>query len=340
MSDLDIQIDVPDDDDLGSSVRVLNGDSIPPWLKAAAIVVLAGLTVLTVGAFLLGRFRGSEDPLIVPTSSTSPIVSAEASPAIENSLEAIQDWEQFTSDGDLSAVSRSFDPAGPQFAMFRQSPISGPDSEVDFSALNLSETVGGEMTTVSFDLVVTTDGTAQTYPFDFVYLEGSELVWTVIDRRSPGTVALPPTVETVGVITQVWEGYTASLALGDGAGVARSVSTDSQILGDQVASGAADNPVDQPIISDRQLFDLLVSRARQASAADSGHALIAMLDDNQRQAFLTGELTSWTQIDDSQVIASLEVAGQPVATVPFVASADGWSFDLKGALESSGGGSQ
>ncbi|MCP4226743.1 MAG: hypothetical protein GY773_25665, partial [Actinomycetia bacterium] len=89
-----------------------------------------------------------------------------------------------------------------------------------------------------------------------------------------------------------------------------------------------------------QLFDLLVSRARQASAADPGQALIAMLDDNQRQAFLTGELTSWTQIDDSQVIASLEVAGQPVATVPFVASADGWSFDLKGALESSGGGSQ
>ena len=66
-------------------------------------------------------------------------------------------------------------------------------------------------------------------------------------------------------------------------------------------------------------------------------ALIAILDEDQREALLTGELTSWTQTGNGRIIASLELAGQPITTVPFVASDDGWSFDLKGALESSGG---
>jgi hypothetical protein len=86
------------------------------------------------------------------------------------------------------------------------------------------------------------------------------------------------------------------------------------------------------------LFDVLVARAQRAAVGDGGQALIAVLDEDQRQALVIGELTSWTLIDAERIVASLEVAGQPVATVPFVVSAEGWSFDLKGALQSSGGG--
>ena len=337
MTDLDIQIDVPDDDDLGSPVRVVNGDSIPPWLKVAAVMVLAGLAVLIIGAFVLGRLRSAGDPLAEPTVPTTPIASAEATPAIQSTLDAIQSWEQFARDGDLTAISFAFDPAGPQYAMFRDSALPSVGSEVDFGARNLSETHADDVTTVSLDLIVTDAGASQNYPFDFVFLNGSTQVWTVIDRRSPGTVALPPEPEVVEVITGIWEGYKESMALGDGNGVVESVSVESQVLGDQVAAAVDGNPVDQPVITDRPLFDLLVSRARQSTATDSGQALIAILDEDQREALLTGELTSWTQTGNGRIIASLELAGQPITTVPFVASDDGWSFDLKGALESSGG---
>ena len=75
MSDLDIQIDVPDDDDLDSSVRVLSGDIIPPWLKAAAILILGGLAALMIAAFLLGRTsEPTPEPLTTSTTVTSTSV--------------------------------------------------------------------------------------------------------------------------------------------------------------------------------------------------------------------------------------------------------------------------
>jgi hypothetical protein len=272
-----------------------------------------------------------------PTVATTPISSAEATPAIQSTLDAVQSWEQFARDGDLTPVSFTYDPAGPQYAVFEASTGPRAGAEVDFAARNLSEAQEDGITTVSLDLIVTDAGVSQTYPYNFVFLNGSSLVWTVIDRRSPGPSALPPEPETVEVISGVWEGYQESMALGDGSGVAQSVSAESQVLGQQVASAAAGDPVDNPVLADLQLFDLLVSRARQSTATDPGETLIAILDPDQREALVTGELTSWTQTDDDRIVASLELAGQPIATVPFVASDEGWSFDLKGALESSGG---
>ena len=338
MTDLDIQIDVPDDEGLDSSVRVLNGDSIPPWLKAAAVLVLGGLVALIIGAFILGRVReAEEEPLSAPTVATTPLVSAEASPAIESSLEAIQDWEQFARDGDLAAVTGSFDPDGPQYAMFAAAAAPTAGKEVEFAARNMIERTNGDVTTVSMDLVVSGLEGQELYPYDLVYINGTDLVWTVIDRRAPGTVALPPSPETIDAARRTWSLFTSSMAIGDGVGIAAVVGEDTRLLAEQVVSAVNGNGAAQTVLDDPELFDLLVARAERATIADPGQALIAILDEDQRQALVIGELTSWTLVDSGRVIASLEVAGQPVATVPFVATAEGWSFDFIGALQSSGG---
>ena len=341
MTDLDIQIDDPDDDEPDAAVRVLSGGIIPPWLKVAGLIVLGGMVALIAGAFLLGRIRTDEEPLITPTVATTPLASAEASPAIEHALDAVDAWERFAREGDLGIVAGTFDEDGPQFAMFEDSPPDpdGPTS-VDFTARNLSEQRDQETTTVSMDLVVVTDGLAQTYPYDFVYLDDSDLVWTVIDRRAPGTTALPPPADAIAGAQASWETFTAAMSIGDGRGALDVVSADSQILADQVASAAAGQVVDQPLIDDPELFDLLVARVERAAAADSGEAMIAMLDPDQRQTLVIGDLTSWTQVDENQLIATLELSGQEVATVPFLATAEGWTFDLRQALASSGGANQ
>lgn len=340
MTDLDIQIDVPDDDDLDSSVRVLSGDSIPPWLKAAAVLILGGLAAITIGAFLLGRSRDEVDPTAAPTVVTTPIASATASPAIENSLEAVQTWEAFARTGELAGVDETFDPAGPQYAMFREVGAPGGSSEVDFAARNLSETGNGEVTTVSMDLVVSGPTGQEIYPFDMIYLADSPRVWTVIDRRAPGTVALPPSSANIEAARQSWSRFTSSMSVGDGVAVSEVVSADSRVLAEQVTAAASGADVDNTVLEDPQLFDLLVSRVQRASVDDPGQAMVALLDQNQREALLIGELASWTQVGSERMVASLEVAGQPVATVPFVAVAEGWVFDLKAALEASGGGSR
>lgn len=339
MTDLDIQIDVPDDDDLDSSVRVLNGDAIPPWLKATAVVVLGGLAALTIGAFLLGRSREESAPVTTPTVAVTPLASAAASPAMENSLEAIETWEAYARSGNLAGLDATFDPAGPQYATFREAAFTGGSTDVDFAARNLSESTVDGVTTVSMDLVVSGVAGSEVYPFDLVYLEEGSRVWTVIDRRNPGVVALPPSPDVIEAARRSWAVFTDATSRGDGVLVTTAVSEDSRFLAEQVAAAAAgaNDDVEGPTLVDAGLFQLLVSRVRQSSADAPGDALIALLDENQRQALLIGQLTAWTQVGPESIVASLEVAGQPVAQVPFVAAAEGWTFDLKGALEASGG---
>jgi hypothetical protein len=161
MTDLDIQIDVPDDDDLNSPVRVVNGSWFPPWFKAVAVLILGALAAIVIAAFLIGRSRVKDDDLVVPPASpTAPIASAAASPAIDSSLEAVQAWEAFAQTGDLTAVRPFFDPTGPQYALFataadqRGSDGTGPTptaatDRLGFSARNLAESKSGNLTTVS-----------------------------------------------------------------------------------------------------------------------------------------------------------------------------------------------
>lgn len=343
MSDLDIQIDVPDDDDLDSSVRVLSGDAIPPWLKAAAVVVLGGLAALTIGAFLLGRSRDEAAPVTTPTVAVTPLASATASPAVGNSLEAVETWESYARSGNLEGLDATFDPAGPQYAVFQAAAVSGRATDVDFSARNLTEATTDGVTTVSMDLVVSGPEGSEVYPFDLVYLEGGSRVWTVVDRRDPGTVALPPSPEVVEAARQTWAEFTDAISRGDGAAVTTVVSEDSRLLAEQVAAaagGASLDDIDGPALINDSLFQLLTTRVRQSSAGGPGEALIALLDQDQRETLVIGELTSWTQVGPEAIVASLEVAGEPVTRVPFVATAGDWRFDLKGALEASGGQTQ
>ncbi|MDH3681930.1 MAG: hypothetical protein OEV40_18480 [Acidimicrobiia bacterium] len=341
MADLDIQIDVPDDDDLNSPVRVLNGSWVPPWLKAVVVLLAGALLALGIGAFLLGRSQAADDAevLVPPTVRTTPLASAAASPNIEISLEAVEDWEAFAQTGDLASVERSFDTNGPQYALFAQASNGESTPELDFAARNLTESTEGVVTTVSLDLVVSSPDGEEIFPYDFVYLDGRQQVWTVVDRRAPGSAALPPAAEMIDSARQNWALFTSSLSVGDGDGVMEVVSSETATLADQVAAalGGATIPDDERVIDDPDLFDLLVDRAGSVPTDGPGEIVIALLDAGQRQALVVGELSSWTQTDPDRIIASLEVAGQPVAIVPFLASAEGWTFDLAGALNTSGG---
>ncbi len=338
MTDLDIQIDVPDDDDLGSPVRVLNGSWVPPWLKAVAVLIVGALLALGIGAFLLGRSRAEEAPTLVPpTVRSTELASVATSPTIESSMQAVQQWETYTQTGDLSALDGSFDPNGPQYTLLAQN-APGPDTaELDFAARNLTEVTEGVVTTVSMDLVVSGPEGQEVYPYDFVYLDGRSEVWTVVDRRAPGTAALPPASEMIESAKQTWRLFTSSMSIGDGQGVIDVVSADTVALAERLSGDGTETASDEAVLIDGELFDLLAERSRRASAETPGDVAIAMLDAGQRQTLVVGELTSWTQTDPDRIIASLEVAGEPVAIVPFVATTEGWDFDLVGALNTSGG---
>ncbi|MEM9611750.1 MAG: hypothetical protein AAF962_04000 [Actinomycetota bacterium] len=338
MSDLDIQIDVPDDDDLDSSVRVLSGDIIPPWLKAAAILILGGLAALMIAAFLLGRTSDpTPEPLTTSTTVTSTSVDGPtAMPATEQALSAIDAWADYARTGDLAPLGATFDPAGPQYAMFEANVADPRASDVTFAAGNVTESTDAQgVTTVSLDLAVTSDAGTQTYPYDFVFLEGSNRVWTVTDRRSPGQVALPPPPAVEAAARQTWSLFVSSVGIDDGIGAAEVVSDDSIALATQVGRAAAGDDVTDPLVAPG-VFEILVDRAELRNATEPGPALVAMLDPDQREAIAIGGLTSWTMVDEGRVVATLEVAGQAVASVPFVATAEGWAFDLKGALETTG----
>ena len=53
--------------------------------------------------------------------------------------------------------------------------------------------------------------------------------------------------------------------------------------------------------------------------------------ETQLTAIMNGRLHTWTQINPSQVIASLEVEGTDIATVPFTLDGDRWLFDYSAA---------
>lgn len=340
MTDLDIQIDVPDDDDLDAPVRVLNGSWVPPWLKAAIVFLIGALLLLGIAAYLFGRSNVEPaEVLIPPAVETTPLASAADSPNIAMSLEAVEAWQTFARTGDLAAVESSYDPNGPQFALFRQAEADSPDPDLDFAARNLTETTEGVVTTVSMDLVVSGAEGQEIYPYDFVYLDGRPEVWTVVDRRSPGTAALPPASDMIGSARANWTAFTSALAIGDGQAVEGLVSADSLALAEQLRNEVAgvEAPTEDRLVADEELFQVLVERTRVLTTRETGEVVIGVLDTDQRQALVVGELTSWTQTDPDRIIASLEVAGDPVAVVPFVATAEGWAFDLVGALNMSGG---
>jgi hypothetical protein len=347
MTDLDIQIDVPDDDGLHSPVRVLNGNSwLPPWLKALAVVLLGVFLTLLVGAFIFGRTRGGGEPETA-SSSTSPIASAAASPAVEASLGAVQGWESFARNGDLATVAPYFDEAGPQFDLFRQgapaaaSPGPGAGGGLDFSARNISEARSGDLTTVSMDLVVTSARGQEIFPYDLVYRGDSTKAWTVVDRRSPGTVALPPPQPVVDAATQSWGIFTSAVAIDDAHGAATAVSGQTRLLASQVAAaldGDANSPPPTSPLANTELFRQLVERARATNSRDADRILLSLLNADQRRALVTGQLTTWTQVEPDRVVASLVVDGKPTAVVPFRAEEQGWAFDLVGALAASTGG--
>lgn len=337
MTDLDIQIDVPDDDDLGSSVRVLNGDGLPPWFKAAVILLVGTLAAIAVGAFLLGRNRAAEeDPTGTPSEeTTSAISSAENSPTVAMTLAAVQAWEDFARTADLEAVAETYDVAGPQYALFATAAAGQQTAEADFTARNLTEATDGDLTVVSMDLLIDGPAGEEIFPYDMIYRTGQTRVWTVVDRRSPGTVALPPSQDIIDAASKSWTQFAQAVATGDGAAATEVVSADTITLAEQIATLSAGANAETGLSPD--LESVLVARAEAASADHSPQVLIAILDPEQRRAIVNGQLSSWTMVAQERVIASLLLDGEQVTTVPFSASAEGWVVNLAAALQATEG---
>jgi hypothetical protein len=339
MTDLDIQIDVPDDDDLGTSVRVLNNDGIPPWFKAAVVLLVGLLLLIMVAAFIVGRNRAADDEAPATTEAEkgdTPISSAEASPAMDMTLEAVEAWEQFAQTGNLEAIDGTFDPGGPQYALFAEQAAQDGVAAVDLDAQNLVRSDQGDITVVSMDLMVTDqDGNEEVLPYDAVYRPGENRVWTIVDRRQPGEVAVPPAQEVVDATAAGWDRFTRAIADDDGAAALAAVSGDTANLVEQLAAGGSAAGAETGL--EDELEEVLLSRVRAATADEPAEALMAIIDADQRHGIVNGSLGSWTQTDADRVIATLEIDGEQITIVPFVTAADGWVFDLAAAMRATNG---
>jgi len=294
MTDLDIDIDIPDDDDLHAPPPVLdNGDNPSIWPKLAAGVAIV---VAAIGGY--GYFTSPDpEPAATPPPATeptplpsAPTTTAVPDPAVTQMLAAVAAWERFATTGALAEVVGSFDSEGPQYALFTdQADTRSEPGSLRFTAAEAGIVRGDGLVTVSTDLTVTaSDGAVTEYPYDFVFLDDSTAVWTVVDRRAPGSPALPPPPQTVLAVEQSWTALTDALGAGD-------LTTAATLV-----SATGDDPA--PVFTETQLT-----------------------------AIMNGRLHTWTQINPSQVIASLEVDGTDIATVPFTLEGDRWLFDYSAA---------
>lgn len=295
MTDLDIDIDIPDDDDLHAPPPVLdNGDNPPMWPKLAAVAALVIAAIVGHGYLT----SPDPEPAATPPPATEPTPAATAptaaplpEPETTQMLAAVDAWERFAATGDLAAVADTFDGEGPQHALFTDQAGQGADPvPLRFEAAETGIVRSDDLVTVSTDLTVTApNGQATVYPYDFVFLGDSPAVWTVIDRRAPGTPALPPSPQIVDAAERTWTAIADAVRGGDLATAATFV-TDGDMNGVDAGS--------EPVFTETQ----------QAAIAD-------------------GRLHTWTQISPTQVIASLDVDGIDVATVPFTLDGDQWLFD-------------
>lgn len=300
MTDLDIDIDIPDDDDLHAPPPVLdNGDNPPVWPKLAA----AALVIAAIAGY---GYLSSPDPepsaAPPPATESTPATTAPTTaplpdPETTQMLAAVDAWERFAATGDLAAVADSFDGEGPQHALFSEQADQGADPvPLRFEAAETGITRSDDLVTVSTELTVTApDGQATVYPYDFVFLGDSTAVWTVIDRRAPGTPTLPPSPQIVSAAERTWTAIADAIRSGDLATAATFVTDGGMNDSDAVS---------EPVFTGTQ----------QAAIAD-------------------GRLHTWTQISPTQVIASLDVDGIEVATVPFALDGDQWLFDHATATE-------
>ncbi len=289
MTDLDIDIDIPDDNGLDAPPPVLDrGDRATLWPRLAA-----GATVVVLAIAAYGYHTSPEpeptatpEPAVTATATTAaPTTTPAPGPEVTRTLDAVAAWERFARTGDLVDLATAFDPNGPQYTLFvGQATAWAATDTPAFHAANISVRHGEDQVRVSTDLTVTRpDGATVVYPYDFVYLRDTTAVWTVVDRRTPDTPALPPPADVIDAAQQAWAALGAALASDGTNAIAGLVST----------TGGP------PTFSQ-----------------------------TQTDAITTGRLHTWTQTGPNQVIPTLALDGVDVSTVAFTAVADLWLFDL------------
>ena len=356
MNDLDVEIDVPDDEDLGVTRRGRDLQLFPAWLRASLVALLVLFGAVLLASFALGRLQDSESREVAndpsgPTIDDEPIeqsdpdedVSSEVgnpSPAISAATAAVTAWEGFARTGSVSELGDTFDQTGPQYGLFQD--VSGTgEAAVDFEPTKMTEHQSQDVTTVSMELVVSTAGTQRVYAYDFVFRDGQAGVWTVLDRESPGSVAFPPSPAVISNAEATWSNFVNAVAGNDSVAVESTVTTSTIALAQhllEVSSGAAiegdDGDDPNPALDgiDPALVSSLAGRVSQANPADPAGAVLSLLDDRQAQAIANGTLIGWTQTGPTTMVAWLEQDGTRVTVVPFRLRNDQWRFDLQSAL--------
>ena len=303
MTDLDIEIEIPGEDEpeAGPPVYSRQG-SDPPWRRIGATIAVAAIALASYGYL-------QSDPQPEPAAESAPTTAPATAPPppteqplayeIEQTLAAVEAWERFANTHDPNVLHDAFDPEGPQAQLLQSMADSTPNP--GWAMALRDPAVGPEdgYIAVSGTLLVTDpNGATASHAYDFVYLDSNPtVVWTVTDRANPQAAVLPPTPADIAAATQVWEAMLESLA------------------------------------NERADLDLFVTD-QTAALFDSSEELGSYL---RGRSNLTGRLAGWTETGTDTITAVLATAdGDVVASVPFRRIDDEWLLDLEGAINTGG----
>jgi len=342
MNQYDVEIEVPDDDDLGPEFRTADNSWAPVWIKPLLAAMILAVLVLMVGAYLAGRggsdrqdHDGSQASSSAPSTPDDPTVAGpdlEADSLSVKTTEAVHAWAQFARTGDSAELENHFDPNGPQFGELM---ASNEPTEVTFLPIDLSQTTRADGSTVVSLTMIVVDAEGETrYPYDFVYRAGSPLVWTVVDRRVDEDEASPPSGESIQSAIQSWDDMVEAIQADDHERVSSLVSPSTRDLANEIlgAIGATSTPQSN-LVDDQAVFRALVDSA-ESEGLDSPDSVVSFLVGGGRSSQLAqGTLAQWTEASNDVVVATLWVQDEPVATVPFTKSEGSWLFDFVAALE-------
>ena len=337
MEDLDIHIDTGEDPELDAAPPVLDsGDRASLWPKLAALAA-----VLLLAAAVYGMYRGtgeepSADPVppeaATPTSAPSSEAPTTTVPdEITSAIAAVDAWETFSSTGDLADMNATFDPAGPQYALFvDQANRIDSGSAWRFELTDVTYAHEDDVLTVSTDLVVTGPGDQRaTYPYDFIFLAGSEKVWTVVDRRSPAEAVMPPSPDVVQAATDTWRMITATGGATRPPGADEWLTSNSITLLAQVIAGTSEPA--GPLTDPDDVLVELTGWADQNGLDNPTDIVVRILSDTGLDTVEADQLTGWAQPGHDRVLAIVAQDDRPVV-IPFELEDGRWKLDLVSAL--------
>ena len=337
MSQYDVEIDIPDDDNLGSDYGSADSAWAPNWVKPLLLMMLIAVLVLMLVAFVAGRKNSSSTPDANGVddgagtdNSVAPDPQAENGLIEARAVEAIRAWEGAARTGNTDGLDQYFDPEGPQYEAIAN---NLEPTEVAFLAIEpLVSTTDNDAIVVSLTMVVVDAAGESRYLYDLVYREGSNLVWTVVDRGEAPESSHPPEIHVVESATRSWNQLVEAIDNNDSEQALASVSGSTRQLAEQIFDALTSSETTSALIGDA-MFSEIVERVRLIEPDHAGDIVIYLVGDGRVDQFSKGSLVSWTTGIEDLLVAQLDVEGEVVTSVPFSETDGDWSFDLVAAME-------